>query len=93
MEGKFVLLTDETQLRAYDYKLSDEFKESDEYDPTKGIELFMTATVSDERVFIQAAGRVGRNREACNRYVLTGLKPFRQDETQNFSEVKKLLMK
>lgn len=51
----------------------------------------MTATVSNERAFIQAAGRVGRNCEACNRYMLTGIIPFQKDDVKHFAEVKKLL--
>ena len=52
MEDKIVLLTDESRVRGCDFKLSEEFKNSEVYDPKRGIDLLIAEPLSNQRAHV-----------------------------------------
>ena len=52
MENKIVIIYKEEHTRGVDFRLSDELKASENYDPTRGIDLCRIATLPNPRAFI-----------------------------------------
>ena len=73
MEDKLAILTDERGVRGLDFKLSQEFKDSEVYDPDRGIDLLLAAPLPNKRAYDQAGGRVGRFSERAGYYVLKSI--------------------
>ena len=69
LSGKeLLLITEEEEMRGTDFRCE------------KGIDLLVDETLSHERSFIQALGRVGRYTEQSGRYYRPGLTLFRKTD-------------
>ena len=52
MEDKIAILTDEGTVRGCDFKLSEEFKNGEIFDPDRGIDLLLAAPLPNRRAHI-----------------------------------------
>ena len=73
MENKVAILTREQSIRGYDFKLSEAFKDSEVFDPAKGIDILLAERLPNKRAYIQAGGRVGRFNERAGYYILDSI--------------------
>ena len=80
MENQVAIICDPKNTRGLDFKLSDALKNSQAYNPSKGIDLLLHAPTLNPRDFIQCAGRVGRYNESCRRFMIKSITPFKNED-------------